>query len=78
MSVAQIREAIAELSAEEREELAGWLAEESANSGIELEEEDSDLQLAHERLAALAAGTKKLIPENEFWARINAFKTSLK
>lgn len=72
MSVTQIREAISELSAEERVELSEWLA------GSTPDEEDQDLQLAHERKASLAAGTKKLIPEDEFWARINAFKASLK
>jgi hypothetical protein len=78
MSLAQIREAIAELTAAERLELSVWLTEETANSTLESKEGDEELRLAHDRLAELASGTKKALPEEEFWARMNAFKASLK
>jgi hypothetical protein len=87
MSLAELKEAINELSAEERSSLTSWLVsnwnengvrEEANRYGDDEEEDDADLQLAHERLAALANGTKRTIPEEEFWARMEAFKAALK
>lgn len=73
MSIAHIREQIAELSYEERLQLADWL---QITTALEDEdaEEAAELALAEQRSEELKTGKANLLSEEEFWAGVQQAK----
>lgn len=72
MSLAQIQEAIEELSAEEVRSLREWLSERSSDAEDDTSYDQEGIRIAQNRLEELLSGTVKGLTQEEFWAEMNA------
>ena len=72
MSLAQIQEAIEELSAEEVRSLREWLSERSGDAEDDTPYDQEGIRIAQNRLEELLSGKVKGLTQEEFWAEMNA------
>lgn len=72
MSLAQIQEAIEELSAEEMRTLRAWLSDRTDEAADDQADDVEGVRIAQKRLDELSSGKVKGLSHEEFWAEMNA------
>lgn len=77
MSLAQIQEAIEELSAEEVRSLREWLSERSSDAADDTSYDQEGIRIAQNRLEELLSGKVKGLTQEEFWAGLQDSKSKL-